>query len=144
MFKPRKQLRGCANKSNIWAEHSECVGRAIETERVVGLTKNANSRPRGEMIRGWERRRRRGYLRSPPTGAHSIIARQSARGGTMGSDSVTNSESGAPQKKGPRTENGLNVKWRQCRQHGRRLTPRSPPSRQRTTALRAATDNNIR
>lgn len=42
---------------------------------------------------------------------------------------------GGPAKKGPRTENGLNVKWRQCRQHGRRLTPRSPPSRQRTTAL---------
>lgn len=120
-----------------------CRQRYRDRERVVGLTKNANSRPRGEMIRGWERTRR-GYLRSPPTGAHSIIARQSARGGTMGSDSVTNSESGAPQKKGPRTENGLNVKWRQCRQHGRRLTPRSPPSRQRTTALRAATDNNNR
>lgn len=52
MFKPRKQRRGGANKSNIWAEYSECVGRDIETERVVGLTKNANSRPRGEMIRG--------------------------------------------------------------------------------------------
>lgn len=32
MFKPRKQRRGGANKSNIWAEHSECVGRDIETE----------------------------------------------------------------------------------------------------------------
>lgn len=102
--------------------------------RVVGLTKNANSRPTAEGDdKGWPRRGERIFTVPSHRGAFHYC--QTVRPGRHNGIRFCNKQrAGAPQKKGPKTENGLNVKWRQCRQHGRRLTPRSPPSRQRTTA----------